>query len=807
MAQYKTKVYLTCSSSKKAYTFAFDYINKRYVKARINNTQELQWGTDYTVSGHTLTLVNSPTDGALMEIYRETPSDRTVEWYDSSILRAKDLNLYNTQLLHINEENIDKLTDSGIQEDKIDKKWDARFKNIKNVKEPTEDSEAVNLGWLKKTQESYLRASQAKVDEATSQANRSTNEADRAKREADRAQQQANRSETQAGLSESSATVSREQAELATSKANSASASATSASTSLTNTLASEKRGTDKWTLVEQASDKFTEQARVVDVQYSTVVSTAVVVEDNKNTAVANAETAISNAQVAITQASTATSSATVATTQATSASTSARNALSSSNSASTSASRALSSANRANTYATTSVSSASTATSSATLATQKATASESSATLSKYYAEQAKEASGGDYITTTTFNEAIDEVGTMFTTAINSHDTDVNAHGGLIANINKELGNKVDTTYFSNVLNEMEALIGSKASQEEFNSWGEGVATIIETKADKDTVKVLQNELEGVATATSYELEKTKTELDTKMPKSGGTFSSNPNVKSGDFSAISFENTAGKKLIIEGKPDSRDIIASIFLRDEATGTNPFYYDFPKKTGRVAVLSDRTTIDGKVGNTRLWDIFHRYGSNPNWVGKSSVDWNKLGVCITNFSQLDRFEQQPQQYGQLINIPYSSPDGGSECTQLWIDQSSGDIRIRGTNSTAELRTVGFKRLLRAEEIANRRVVINSWHNSSNGQYWREWSDGWLEQGGIIASNSDYNTISYHRAFRNLPIVTATVVSKTRWLSAYSANPSIMHVTATNFKVAIKDTDDIHGWYWKAEGYKA
>ena len=230
---YKTKVYLTCSNSQTNYTFAFDYINVKYVKATINGGNPLTWGTDYVVNGHTLTLTKNPAQGDLLLIYRETPTDKTVEWYDSSILRAKDMNLFNTQLLHVNEENVDRLADSGIQEDKIDGRWDAREKSIKNLKAPTENSEAVNLGFLKKTQESYLNASQAKVNEATTQAQLATNQANNAKEYA----RQAKASADAASMSQVQASTKASEAQA---NASSASNSASNASTSADNASASE---------------------------------------------------------------------------------------------------------------------------------------------------------------------------------------------------------------------------------------------------------------------------------------------------------------------------------------------------------------------------------------------------------------------------------------------------------------------------------------------------------------------------------------------------------------------------------------
>lgn len=198
---------MTYSPGTNSYNFAFDYISKYYVKVRINNKDELTYGTHYTVADKTVALnsVVTLSEGDLIEIFRETPTDKTIEWYDSSILRAQDLNLFNVQLMHINEENMDKLLDSGMQEDKLDSKWDARLKPIKNLANPTKDDEAINYGFLKSTQNGYLQASQAKVDEATSkardamiQANRAYEQAENAKKNSTNAYNEANRAYSEA---------------------------------------------------------------------------------------------------------------------------------------------------------------------------------------------------------------------------------------------------------------------------------------------------------------------------------------------------------------------------------------------------------------------------------------------------------------------------------------------------------------------------------------------------------------------------------------------------------------------------------
>lgn len=99
----------------------------------------------------------------------------------------------------------------------------------------------------------------------------------------------------------------------------------------------------------------------------------------------------------------------------------------------------------------------------------------------------------------------------------------------------------------------------------------------------------------------------------------------------------------------------------------------------------------------------------------------------------------------------------------------------------------------------------RHVVDSWHNPANGAYWREWSDGWLEEGGYcpISGTPSIVTVSYHKPFKNPPIMTLTDVTKqdtTGGADVYKTP------TTTNFSVILV-RNNRQGFYWKAEGDKA
>ena len=59
---------------------------------------------------------------------------------------------------------------------------------------------------------------------------------------------------------------------------------------------------------------------------------------------------------------------------------------------------------------------------------------------------------------------------------------------------------------------------------------------------------------------------------------------------------------------------------------------------------------------------------------------SNPGWNSLGFCAIYYTEF-KINNQPTQYGQLINIP---ADSNRESTQLWIVQKQGTILSRGGN---------------------------------------------------------------------------------------------------------------------------
>lgn len=116
--------------------------------------EELTQGKDFTVNDRVVTLA-APT-GLKIKIYRQTATKPLVGWADASVLRAADMTVQSTQLLHLAEETSDLAQEGGLSKDGTDNIWDARYNKIKNLLDPTEPGDAVNLNYITKNQNSLL---------------------------------------------------------------------------------------------------------------------------------------------------------------------------------------------------------------------------------------------------------------------------------------------------------------------------------------------------------------------------------------------------------------------------------------------------------------------------------------------------------------------------------------------------------------------------------------------------------------------------------------------------------------------------
>lgn len=164
---------VTYKGGKDSYEFPFSYLRKDFVKAQIDVSEHesntLAYLVDYTIDGHTIKLTKPVDADKTITIYRETSSTPLVEYEDSSILRAYDLNLSQRQNLNILEEQTDIVGKNySLSQDTKD----YMYKNLMDTKTDINNKMSETLD----TVDSKLATAQADVQKAVSDMNASLNE-------------------------------------------------------------------------------------------------------------------------------------------------------------------------------------------------------------------------------------------------------------------------------------------------------------------------------------------------------------------------------------------------------------------------------------------------------------------------------------------------------------------------------------------------------------------------------------------------------------------------------------------------------
>lgn len=242
--------------------FGFDYINKQFVKVQIGNEgQSLTYPSDYTVNDRSVVLKDTPAVGVAIRVYRETSSDRIVEWTDGAFIKASQMTLENLQQLHLIEEAQDYPILNSLSKYPDGVNFNALGFRVINVSDPKDPQDVVTKHYMENVQGGFVAANTILVQEATKQANAAKASQESAKASASQASDSERASLASATLAEAWATStaspdniadvesatgktqsSRTWALFSKSKAQEANTSATNAKTSETNAKSSETK-------------------------------------------------------------------------------------------------------------------------------------------------------------------------------------------------------------------------------------------------------------------------------------------------------------------------------------------------------------------------------------------------------------------------------------------------------------------------------------------------------------------------------------------------------------------------------------
>lgn len=164
----------------------------------IDNTQT----TSFAISGKTIVFNTAPTQNAIIEIYRVTPTERLVSWADASVLRAADMTISQVQQLHIIEEEQDWIQTNSIMLNGTNTAWQGRGKRIENVANPTAAQDVVTRGYMENVQDGFVQINTGLKNETTKQASIAKQQATIAVTAANNAEQDKNTTITAKNLAE-----------------------------------------------------------------------------------------------------------------------------------------------------------------------------------------------------------------------------------------------------------------------------------------------------------------------------------------------------------------------------------------------------------------------------------------------------------------------------------------------------------------------------------------------------------------------------------------------------------------------------
>ena len=128
-------------------SFSFDYLAKDDIKVFVDGVAKTR-PTDWDfLDSNTIDFVSHPASGAVIRIERQTPAvTRNVDFQDGSVLSEADLDDSARQIFFVAQEASDTANDAVRVS--ADGTIDAQSRRIKNVASPTDNADAVNLGFL-----------------------------------------------------------------------------------------------------------------------------------------------------------------------------------------------------------------------------------------------------------------------------------------------------------------------------------------------------------------------------------------------------------------------------------------------------------------------------------------------------------------------------------------------------------------------------------------------------------------------------------------------------------------------------------
>ena len=193
----KASVSFVGDGSTNKFYFGFDYINKQFVKVQVGaESSPLTYLTDYTVDDRSVTLTDTPAMGVAIRVYRETPSDRIVEWADGAFIKASQMTLENLQQLHLIEEAQDYPILNSLSKYPDGFNFNALGSRIIGVSDPRDPQDVVTKHYMESVQDGFVARNTSLLEQTTTQATNAQNSASSSATSASQSASSASASET-----------------------------------------------------------------------------------------------------------------------------------------------------------------------------------------------------------------------------------------------------------------------------------------------------------------------------------------------------------------------------------------------------------------------------------------------------------------------------------------------------------------------------------------------------------------------------------------------------------------------------------
>lgn len=141
----------------------------------------------------------------------------------------------------------------------------------------------------------------------------------------------------------------------------------------------------------------------------------------------------------------------------------------------------------------------------------------------------------------------------------------------------------------------------------------------------------------------------------------------------------------------------------------------------------------------------------------------------------------------------------APSGGWDRDTTIIDEVADGIRFFNFKNN---QVYGYRfDLNEGYGLPSVRMVVNTWKSGTS--WYRVWSDGWIEQGSYSTNKTNTQTITFYKAFTNIPTLQTTIVT-TRGGASYDGEIFPRSISNTNFVFGSR-LNDCSGWSWYACGY--